>query len=475
MHVLVVFQNPKFVDLLSFFLKGHFDIETNFALNLTQCVEKLSDLKNPTQVVVCELNELGKQLIAHAIAKKMNLTFLCSTEKVPSTSQVTRETVRITFFERAALIKTLCSVIEDNLKEGLFFEVKKELLLLANPMKGNIYGQIAENKFMRVMHAGENFSLGALNFCYREKNFEKFYIKRTDCLSFATQILANLYRNERDRALQGGVVNQTPKLTREDREKQEEERKLKEEERLRGLLVQQLEQDLGPDLELLQEASRKLGFTKEVQAVTRKNVMMTVKAIKTTPKLSLLLKKIRRDREKYVSAHSVLQAYISCALAVQMDWTSDVTYQKLVFASFLHDILLVNHELAALQTLKDFREKEHLFPPTEVQTYLNHPLIIAEIARHFPEIPPDVDTMLAQHHERPDGSGFPRGIAHPRIAPLSAVFIVAHDLVSYIFEPQNIELTLNRSLIEKFVKRYAKTRQVGHFRKLLLLLPKILG
>jgi HD-GYP domain-containing protein (c-di-GMP phosphodiesterase class II) len=36
--------------------------------------------------------------------------------------------------------------------------------------------------------------------------------------------------------------------------------------------------------------------------------------------------------------------------------------------------------------------------------------------------------IIAQHHERADGTGFPRGLAQTYIAPLGAVFIVAHDM-----------------------------------------------
>jgi response regulator RpfG family c-di-GMP phosphodiesterase len=50
------------------------------------------------------------------------------------------------------------------------------------------------------------------------------------------------------------------------------------------------------------------------------------------------------------------------------------------------------------------------------------------VARQFNEVPPDVDVIIAQHHERADGTGFPRNLSATYIAPLATIFIVAHDM-----------------------------------------------
>src|SRR6185312_15892576 len=101
--------------------------------------------------------------------------------------------------------------------------------------------------------------------------------------------------------------------------------------------------------------------------------------------------------------------YIACAIATQMDWASDSTFQKLTLAAFLHDITLSNHELAQCDTVQEAIDKK-TFTEAEIAGFRVHPAKGAEIARQFQEVPPDVDVIILQHHERPDGSGFPRGI-----------------------------------------------------------------
>ncbi|MGZ3689584.1 MAG: HD-GYP domain-containing protein, partial [Bdellovibrionota bacterium] len=233
------------------------------------------------------------------------------------------------------------------------------------------------------------------------------------------------------------------------------------------------EKDLGGALDSVQEMGQRLGFTEEVQKATRTHVLETIAAVKSTPRLSAILGQLRRDQEKYISSHSMLLAHVSCALATQIDWKSDTTFQKLTLAAFLHDISIKNQALARIDSLKELERERSRFTDTEVKTFKLHPIAGAEIAKNFKEIPPDVDAIIIQHHERPDGSGFPRGLNNIRIGPLATVFIVAHDLVDFLFETDSE--SLDSLDLDEFVQRNAKTYQFINFRKVLSAIPKLKG
>jgi hypothetical protein len=49
---------------------------------------------------------------------------------------------------------------------------------------------------------------------------------------------------------------------------------------------------------------------------------------------------------------------------------------------------------------------------------------------------PDVARVIAQHHERPDGSGFPHGLQAKELTPLALVFIFCSSLAYQIIEAQ---------------------------------------
>ena len=76
-----------------------------------------------------------------------------------------------------------------------------------------------------------------------------------------------------------------------------------------------------------------------------------------------------------------------------------------------------------------------------------------------------MDIILSQHHERPDGTGFPRGMAGKLISPLSALFIMAQDLVHTVMEDP-------RTNAEDFFKDHASLYQAGQFKKILALVLK---
>ncbi|MGE0617041.1 MAG: HD-GYP domain-containing protein, partial [Bacteriovoracia bacterium] len=173
---------------------------------------------------------------------------------------------------------------------------------------------------------------------------------------------------------------------------------------------------------------------------------------------------VNANPKRYIPSHSGLIAQISCTLAVAMEWHSETTFYKLNLAAFLHDITLDNHALAAIRTMDELNARRDQFKPQEYKDFQNHAMRAAELARQFNEVPPDVDSIIAQHHEQPDGSGFPRGLTHTHISPLGALFIVAHDLISFVFEkggPSNIDLFLQEFLILT-KDRYA----VGNFKKI---------
>ena len=83
----------------------------------------------------------------------------------------------------------------------------------------------------------------------------------------------------------------------------------------------------------------------------------------------------------------------------------------------------------------------------------------SEYAKQFREIPPDVDQIIVEHHERPDGTGFPRGLFHSKVSPLSALFIIAHDILHYLQINQNVGM-------KEFIEARAEVYSQGSFKNI---------
>ncbi|MGZ3708712.1 MAG: HD-GYP domain-containing protein, partial [Bdellovibrionota bacterium] len=181
------------------------------------------------------------------------------------------------------------------------------------------------------------------------------------------------------------------------------------------------------------------------------------------PKLSSILEKLRRHEGRYITSHSIMLAEIACAIAHRIGWSSAPVFLKLSLAAFLHDLNLKDDYLASFKTLKQAKEAGD-FREEALQLFEIHPVKAADYARKFQGIPPEVDTILLQHHERPDGSGFPLGLQHQAIAPIACAFIVAHDLLHFFLEqiPTNSREAMIQAFLAENSTRYAQ----GTFREI---------
>ncbi len=216
--------------------------------------------------------------------------------------------------------------------------------------------------------------------------------------------------------------------------------------------------------ETVQELGQKLGFNKDVQALAKSQLRMTMKAMGKNPNLQSVLDKLSSFKGKYVSAHSTLTGYLACSIASHLEWGSEATFHKLTLAAFLHDITLNNHDLAACRSVEEAKAGNFHFE--EMKLFKSHSADAAEIARRFQEVPPDVDAIIMQHHELPNGTGFPRGIGHTYIAPLSVVFIVAHEMAQEALKESNFDLP-------KFSEKMKNKYQFSQFKKVIAAIEKL--
>src|SRR5690606_8713205 len=127
--------------------------------------------------------------------------------------------------------------------------------------------------------------------------------------------------------------------------------------------------------------------------------------------------------------------FIGIAISSKLEWKTDHTNRKLILAALFHDITIKNQEIAKIPSLEVLKSSEFVisFSEEDRKNYEAHPIEAANLVKEFAEIPPDVDRVILEHHELPDGTGFPRRLNHQRINPLSAVFILSHLIADEIY------------------------------------------
>jgi HD-GYP domain-containing protein (c-di-GMP phosphodiesterase class II) len=209
---------------------------------------------------------------------------------------------------------------------------------------------------------------------------------------------------------------------------------------------------------LIHKLMHQMGINEQIVELTQSSIKHTLKVLnKKTPLGKMVQQSLKK--ENYISSHCMAINYISCSIANQFPWDSKDTQNKLSFASFCHDLILENPLHAKIRSTNDPEFQKLDFRTQNI--IKTHPGKAAGLVQSFPQCPPDVQTIIAQHHERWDGSGFPRGLSGKDITPLSAIFIVAEDFVDQLFDTDDISSSTRDSIIQSLESLYPE----GHFAK----------
>jgi HD-GYP domain-containing protein (c-di-GMP phosphodiesterase class II) len=323
------------------------------------------------------------------------------------------------------------SQLKDNVEPAVnadYCRISTELLVRVVPLRGDIYIRLSNVKFVKMFRSGAQFSSEDLERFLVKKKVKFLYIKKEESQEFVTKFKEDL-------------AQMVAKATPGD-----------------ATVFNTISEVQG----LIQELSNRLGFNQEVQDMAKQNVQLTLKAIGSSPKLSNVFSGTALSSKNFISSHSVLLANISCSIAAQMVWPSNTTFQKLVLAALFHDFTFQDPALAKISTKQELEDLRTSGADGEERYNLVklHPVKSSEIVKGLNEVPGDVDFVVLQHHERPDGSGFPKGLRSQQIPPLSAVFIVAHDMLdAMIKEGHAFKLAT-------FLKKMESQYESGAFRKI---------
>ncbi len=275
-----------------------------------------------------------------------------------------------------------------------FKKIKIVYFLRFNKALCDIYLKISNDKFIKIIHAGDEY-------------------KRDFIYKFSDKRVRYLYIEEGDYDHFSGCILNTPFLIFSENSEEMDSMDL-----------------CSMTLEVIHDLVKTTGISpdviKLVDAVTNK----IESDINRKSNLRDLLFRLKNRRD-YLYDHSYLVAYLSIAVCREMEWDSETTRNKLTYAAILHDVLIDDPELAfafdlGLDELSTFSEKD-------IEEYKKHPELTARLISDCSRLPPNIDKIVLQHHERPNGTGFPRRLSATNISKLSGIFNLCHEFVNDLY------------------------------------------
>lgn len=153
-------------------------------------------------------------------------------------------------------------------------------------------------------------------------------------------------------------------------------------------------------------------------------------------------------KDKFTAGHSERTTEYAIKIAKKMG-LSEKRIEVLQHAAILHDIGKIGTDLAILR-------KEGKLTDEEWEAVKEHPLLGGKILEPV-EFLKEVRTIIHQHHERPDGKGYPNGLKHGELSLLARIISVADAFEAMTSDrPYRRALTIEESVEE--LKRNSGTQ-----------------
>lgn len=137
---------------------------------------------------------------------------------------------------------------------------------------------------------------------------------------------------------------------------------------------------------------------------------------------------VMQDTRPGLLQHSLYVAIVSIYIGIRAS-LPDEQLVILANAALLHDIGLmhIDHKLLDNGHVLNEQERHHLYV---------HPVTAYLILNEFPDYGAELSNAILEHHERLDGSGYPRGLRGSEISRLGQIIALA-VIVSSRFEKSN--------------------------------------
>ena len=142
------------------------------------------------------------------------------------------------------------------------------------------------------------------------------------------------------------------------------------------------------------------------------------------PKAMAFRLTVARDRGGALLGHSLQVALIALYLGIRQELEVP-DLRALAAAALMHDIGMLHVDPEMLQP-------DHRLDAGERRQLHAHPLTATMIVRQRPEYPQAVARAILEHHERHDGSGYPRGLKGTEISVMGRILLLAEVVAAVL-------------------------------------------
>lgn len=408
MRILLIDDYDDIREVLSLILQGIYDCEIvekasgNSAINLLKQDQKfdlvISDYNMP--------DGNGGKVYTYLRENKIQIPFILLSSDGLDThsefdSKILLDHVSKPFTDDIieTIINRLLKTPKPNKEVQKYLGIPIGLLSKIKDLRHSLYLKISEDKYVKVLTE---------NALFDEEEFKRFKDKNVQYLYLEKQYIGDFF-----------IIYQKSMLS---------------EEAFSKMTIDTSLDTLNANVDMVKGFSEQLGWSQEVVELANKNVQLAMTIVSKSTDPFAVLKKLSAKNESYYATHSSLAALGSIALLQKLGWNQDFAKEKLALAAILHDMPLNSIELQNKRNFLNVLNLKEYQGLAETKAIIDHPTKAYEVACQMPLCHPEAAKIILQHHEQPDGSGFPNKLKAHDIHKLTAVFIVVEEVVDYYLE-----------------------------------------
>lgn len=161
------------------------------------------------------------------------------------------------------------------------------------------------------------------------------------------------------------------------------------------------------------------------------------------------------ESEKFIFGNSMLIMYMAGRIAKEANLNFPATMKKICAAAFYHDLSLfevdVQHEGMKLSEITNTRLQKKI---------QDHPVASAEFLPEINDLVEETRKIIMEHHELPDGDGYPKGLSATQISSLGTLFILSEQISLCL-----IRNNFSKDRLKDFLTNSEKVFNKGNFSK----------
>ena len=286
--------------------------------------------------------------------------------------------------------------------------IGSDVFLRLNTIPCNVYLKLSDGKFVKVINKFEMFEKSLIQKLIL-KGINHFYVNRSELSQYSDTVISTLTTSIKMKKSKGDEIQKS--------------------------------QLNNTALGLLKKNLLKCGISETLIRASDEVISLQLDLIRSSKELNEFVEKFQLFK-RAASEHTRIVNYIIFSILKDLTWDSESTIHKMSFAALLHDI-----SLPAIFYGQQFETKEQIEKLSEEDKniYKKHPEESAHISTNFDSITGGVDRFIREHHELPNGKGFPRRLNYNTIHPLSAVLHLADFIASLMWEHNfNMEIVIQK-------------------------------